>query len=153
MKKAYKLVISLILPFLAAGIGSLFTSRTVSTWYTTLQRPAFSPPNWVFGPVWTILYLLMGFSLYLVWKKGITRIAGIFFGVQLALNALWSILFFGMQQPFWAFVELIFLWGAILGTIITFYKIDKRAAYLLIPYFLWVSFAAILNYYIVILNL
>jgi benzodiazapine receptor len=157
MKKIYKLIISLIIPFLAAGIGSLFTSRTVSTWYAVLQRPSFSPPNWVFGPVWTILYLLMGFSLYLIWVKGIktkkAKIAITFFGVQLGLNALWSILFFGLQQPFWAFIEIIFLWAAILGMIIIFYRIDKRAAYLQIPYILWVSFAAVLNFFIFYINL
>ncbi|MBD3304472.1 tryptophan-rich sensory protein [Candidatus Woesearchaeota archaeon] len=154
MKKAYKLIISLIIPFLAAAIGSIFTAQTLSTWYATLQRPSFSPPSWIFSPVWSILFLLMGFSLYLVWKKGIkTKTAATFFGIQLGLNALWSVIFFGLQQPLWAFVEIIFLWAAILGTIITFYKIDRRAAYLLIPYLLWVSFAAILNYYIYILNI
>lgn len=159
MKKnnIFKLIASVIIPFLAAGLGSIFTSRTVNTWYTTLQRPSFSPPNWIFGPVWTLLYFLMGVALYLIWIKGINtkkaKIAITFFGIQLGLNAVWSILFFGLNQPLWAFIELIFLWFAILGTIITFYRIDKKAAYLLIPYILWVSFAAILNFSIVLLNL
>ena len=159
MKKSniFKLIASLIIPFIAAGIGSLFTSQTVSTWYETLQRPVFSPPNWIFSPVWTILFLMMGLSLYLVWKKGIktkkAKTAITFFGIQLGLNALWSILFFGLQSPSLAFMEIIVLWFAILGTIVSFYKISRKAAYLLIPYILWVSFAIILNFAIVILNL
>ena len=152
-----KLVISLIIPFLAAGIGSLFTVRTVSTWYESLQMPVYSPPSWVFSPVWTILFLMMGFALYLVWKKGIktkaAKTAIIFFGIQLGLNALWSILFFGLKSPALAFMEIIVLWFAILGTIVSFYKISRLAAYLLIPYILWVSFAIILNFSILLLNL
>ena len=154
MKKIWKLIISLILPFLASAIGSLFTSTSVSTWYVDLVKPSFNPPSWVFGPVWTILFLLMGISLYLVWveKSKNKKPAFVAFGIQLFLNALWSALFFGLQKPLVAFIEIIFLWTAILITIISFYRINKNAAYLLIPYILWVSFAAVLNLFLHILN-
>jgi len=150
------LIVSIIIPFIASAIGSLFTSATVDTWYLTLVKPSFNPPSWLFGPVWTALYLLMGISLYLVWinrKKKFKKPALTFYGVQLGLNALWSILFFGLQSPFYAFIEIIFLWTAIAFTIYYFYKISKNAAYLLIPYILWVSFAAILNFSIFYLNM
>ncbi|MFH1439952.1 MAG: TspO/MBR family protein [Candidatus Woesearchaeota archaeon] len=152
MKKIWKLVISLLLPFLASAIGGLFTASSVSTWYVELSKPSFNPPSWIFGPVWTILYLLMGISLYLVWIKKYDKPAFIVFGVQLVLNALWSILFFGIKSPFFAFIEIILLWLAILITILYFYKINKISAYLLIPYMLWVTFAAVLNFAIFILN-
>ncbi|MFC1728524.1 TspO/MBR family protein [Nanoarchaeota archaeon] len=152
MKKIWKLIISIILPFLASAIGSLFTASSVSTWYVELNKPVFNPPSWVFGPVWTILYLLMGISLYLVWTNRYNKPAFIIFGVQLFLNMLWSILFFGLQNPLFAFIEIILLWIAILTTIIYFYKINKVSAYLLVPYILWVSFAAILNFALFILN-
>ena len=149
-----KLVISLIIPFIASLIGSLFTSSEISTWYLTLTKPSFNPPNWIFGPVWTVLYLLMGISLYFIWinKSKLKKIAITVFGVQLGLNALWSILFFGLKQPLLAFIEIIFLWFTILLTIIYFYRIDKKSAYLLIPYIAWVTFAAVLNFSIAMLN-
>jgi translocator protein len=152
MKKIWKLVISLLLPFLASAIGGLFTASSVSTWYLEITKPSFNPPSWIFGPVWTALYLLMGISLYLVWIKKYDRTAFTLFGVQLFLNALWSFLFFGLQEPFYAFLEIILLWAAILLTMIYFYRINKASAYLLVPYILWVSFAAVLNFAIFILN-
>ena len=152
MKNIWKLIISIILPFLASTIGGLFTASSVSTWYIDLIKPSFNPPSWIFGPVWTILYLLMGIALYLIWIKKYDKYAFMVFGVQLFLNALWSILFFGMKLPFYAFIEIIFLWVAILFTIIYFYRINKISAYVLIPYILWVTFAAILNFAIFILN-
>ena len=152
MKKIWKLIISIFLPFLASVIGGFFTTSSVSTWYLDLIKPSFNPPSWVFGPVWTLLYLLMGVSLYLVWIKKFDKNAFTFFGIQLGLNALWSFLFFGIKFPSFAFIEIIFLWVAILITIIYFYRINKTSAYLLIPYILWVSFAAILNFSIMILN-
>jgi tryptophan-rich sensory protein len=132
----------------------VFTTSSIPTWYASLIKPSFNPPNWIFGPVWTTLYLLMGISLYLVWIRGAkkNRTALIWFGSQLALNSIWSILFFGLKSPLSAFIEIIFLWITILITIIYFYKTSKPAAYLLIPYILWVSFAAVLNISIVILN-
>jgi tryptophan-rich sensory protein len=152
----FKLISSIIVCQLAGIIGSFFTISSVNSWYTTLNQPFFNPPSWIFGPVWTILYLLMGISLYIVWNKGINtkvkKIATYIFGFQLALNSLWSILFFGLQSPLFAFIEIIFLWIAILFSIIYFYKISRTAAYLLIPYIIWVSFAALLNISYVILN-
>ena len=152
MKKGWKLTISLALPLIVSIIGGLFTASSVSTWYVELIKPSFNPPNWIFGPVWIILYLLMGISLYLIWTKKYNKPAFFIFGIQLVLNLFWSILFFGMKSPLYAFIEIIFLWFAIIITIIYFYRINKLSAYLLIPYLLWVSFAAILNLSILILN-
>ncbi|MBW2978365.1 tryptophan-rich sensory protein [Candidatus Woesearchaeota archaeon] len=153
MKKIWKLVISLLLPFLASAVGGFFTSSSVSTWYVGLVKPSFNPPNWVFGPVWTVLYLFMGIALYLVWTKKYDKKAFTAFGVQLSLNVLWSLFFFGMKLPLLAFIEIISLWIAILVTIMYFYRIKKASAYLLVPYLLWVSFAAVLNFFIFYLNI
>jgi len=155
--KILKLVASILVCQGAGVVGSLFTSPAISGWYATLQKPSFNPPNWIFAPVWTLLFLLMGVSLYLIWSKGLgnkkTKTAVFIFGVQLILNIVWSIIFFGLQSPLYAFIEIIILWLAILLTIISFSKISKTAAYLLLPYILWVSFAAILNFSIMIINL
>ena len=152
--KVWKLIISIVLPFLAAAIGSVFTSSSVSTWYVELNRPVFNPPDWVFGPVWTLLYLMMGISLYLVWtsRSKHQEFAFIAFGAQLFLNALWSILFFGLKMPLLAFIEIVLLWIAIIATIFYFYRVKRSAAYMLVPYLLWVSFAAVLNLSIALLN-
>lgn len=155
-----KLVISLALPQAAGLIGSLFTATTIPTWYATLQRPALSPPNWIFGPVWTTLFVLMGIALYLVWKQWAIlpwsrtqkRLAMIIFGAQLALNTLWSIIFFGLRNPGAALIEIVFLWLAIAATMYVFAKVSKPAAWLLVPYLAWVSFASYLNYAIWTLN-
>jgi translocator protein len=152
----FKLIMSIIICQIAGLIGSVFTVTSIQSWYSTLNQPSFNPPNWIFGPVWTMLYLLMGISLYIVWNRGIKtkfqKQAVMVFGIQLVLNTLWSILFFGVKSPFWAFIEIMILWGAILITIFYFFKISKTAAYLLVPYALWVSFAAILNLAYVLLN-
>ncbi|MCR4335787.1 MAG: tryptophan-rich sensory protein [archaeon] len=151
-----KLAISIVLSQLAGIIGSIFTVTSITTWYSFLNKPFFNPPSWVFGPVWITLYFLMGISFYLIWvgsadaKK--KHKAMKIFGVQLFLNTLWSILFFGMHQPWLAFAEILLLLTAIILTIKTFYKINKTAAYLLAPYLLWVSFATILNLAIALLN-
>lgn len=155
-----KLFISLALPQLAGLIGSLFTTSSIPSWYATLQRPALSPPNWVFGPVWTTLFVLMGVAFYLVWKKWTIlpwskreqRQALFVFSAQLVLNTLWSIIFFGLQSPGGALIEIVFLWLAIVVTMYTFAKVSKPAAWLLVPYLLWVSFASYLNYAIWSLN-
>ncbi len=154
MKKYLKLIISILIPFIASAIGGFFTSSSVGTWYTTINKPSFNLPSWVFGPVWTLLYLLMGIALYLVWvdKSKKKEKAYWAFGIQIFLNALWSILFFGLQNPLLAFIEIILLWAAILFTIIYFYRINKKTIYLLLPYILWVSFAAVLNFSIFVLN-
>lgn len=151
-----KLIISIAVCELAGIIGSVFTFPAIESWYRSIIKPSFSPPNWIFGPVWTTLFVLMGIALFLVWKKGFStresKIALGFFIIQLILNTLWSIIFFGLRNPGLAFIELIILWLAILATIITFAKISKPAAWLLIPYILWVSFAGFLNYTIWMLN-
>ncbi len=154
MKNSIKLLISIVICQAVGGIGSIFTVPAISGWYKSLQKPFFNPPNWIFSPVWIFLFLLMGISLYLVWNRGAreNKKAIIIFGVQLALNILWSIIFFGFKSPGLAFLEIIILWLAILTTIISFYKISKTAGLVLIPYILWVSFALILNFFLWQLN-
>ncbi|MFH0863745.1 MAG: TspO/MBR family protein [Candidatus Gottesmanbacteria bacterium] len=151
-----KLILSIFICLLAGFLGSYFTAPAISTWYVYLQKPFFSPPNWIFAPVWTTLYILMGISAGLVWQKGLdnkkVKLALSIFGVQLVLNILWSFMFFGLQIPFLGLVTIIFLWLAILITIKKFLKINRTAGLLLIPYILWVSFASILNLAIHLLN-
>lgn len=136
---------------MAGIIGSLVTTTT--GWYTELNKPFFTPPGWIFGPVWITLYVMMGLALYLVWNSKVKDKKAIyFFSGQLILNALWSLLFFGLQSPLLALIDILILMIAILLTIIYFYKIDKRTVYLLTPYFVWVTFAMILNIAIYLLN-
>ncbi len=141
---------------LVGGIGGLFTAPAIPTWYSQLQKPALNPPSWVFGPVWTVLYAMMGVAAFLVWQKGLRRkdVRGALtvFGVQLVLNAIWSGIFFGLRNPGLAFFELIALWIAIAATLFVFWKISKAATWLLVPYILWVSFAGYLNYSLWTLN-
>ena len=174
-----KLLISIITCELAGVIGSVFTFPQINDWYKFLNKPNFNPPGWIFGPVWTVLFLLMGISLYLVWSEkwvvknkigGIKKKAWnplsqklfngswqkaniiLIFAVQLILNIIWSLIFFGMHQTGVAFFELLMLWFAIAYTILNFYRVSKNSAWLLLPYILWVSFAGILNYFLWILN-
>ncbi|KPJ54465.1 TspO protein [candidate division TA06 bacterium DG_24] len=151
-----RLVISIVLCQSAGVIGSIFTARSVSTWYPTLRRPFFNPPSWVFGPVWITLYLLMGISLFLVWRKGVgtaqVRVAIVAFAVQLILNAAWSGAFFGLRSPLAGLIVILLLWVAISVTIVLFRQISALASLILIPYIAWVSFAAILNASIYALN-
>ncbi len=151
-----RLIISLALPQLAGIVGSLFTTSAIPTWYATLQRPSFSPPNWIFGPAWITLYILMGISVYLIWqrieKNKTAKGALWMFWVHLFFNASWSIIFFGLQNPGLAFVNIIIIWLLIIALMIKFWKINRWASYLLIPYLLWVSFASVLNYFIWYLN-
>lgn len=163
----YKLVVSLVIPFIAAAVGSLATSPAIPTWYATLVKPVWTPPNWLFGPVWTTLYILMGISFYLVWLKGSGRWAKLkgwlgikqpkapvyAYGIQLVLNALWSVLFFGLQSPLLGLVGIVFLWFSIAITIGLFYNVDRRAAWLLVPYIVWVTIAANLNMFVWVLNI
>lgn len=148
--------ISIIICQIVGLLGSLFTSPAIPTWYANLQKPSFNPPNWLFGPAWIALYTLMGISVSLVWGKGINKTAvktALFiFGAQLVLNVLWSFLFFGLKSPLLAFIEIIFLWFFILLTILSFFRVSKIAGFLLLPYIFWVSFAALLNFYILKLN-
>ncbi len=142
--------------FLAAAqlvglAGSVFTAPAIPGWYATLEKPAFTPPNWAFAPVWTSLFVLMGIAAYLAWEKrgrGVLRI----FWIQLALNVLWSAIFFGMRNPGLAFAELAVLWVAIAANVMVFYRASRRAGMLLIPYLAWVTVAGWLNYSVWILN-
>ena len=134
-----------------------FTIDAIASWYVYLNKPFFSPPNWIFGPVWTTLYCLMGVSAYLIWvskkKRSAINRALIIFVLQLVCNFLWSILFFGLRAPLLGFIDILLLLGLIGLNIKMFYSIYKPAAYLMIPYFLWVSFATVLNLAIVLLNM
>lgn len=155
MSNTWKAVFCFVVVFLAASGGSVVTYDAIPTWYATLNKPPFNPPNWIFGPVWTVLYILMAISLYLVWsaKKSKLQSKAIkVFLVQLFLNFLWSLVFFGGQNIGLALLTIILLWASILYSIILFYKINKTASYLLIPYILWVSFASFLNLSIFLLN-
>ncbi|MCX8126877.1 MAG: tryptophan-rich sensory protein [Dehalococcoidia bacterium] len=155
-KDIVRLVVSIIVCQCAGLIGSIATSGSVSTWYPTLQKPTFTPPNWLFAPAWTTLYLLMAIAAFLVWRIGLdnagTRKALIVFLVQLVLNALWSFAFFGLRSPLYGLIVIIALWLAILFTILKFFPISKVAGILMLPYILWVSFAAVLNISILMLN-
>ncbi len=157
MKNVLKFIASILFSLGAGVLGSFFTASSVSTWYKTIEKPFFNPPSWVFSPVWTILFIMMGVALYLVWKKGLkekkVKIAFGIFWVQLVLNVLWSVFFFGLQSPLYALVDIVFLWFAIFITIVWFSRVSKKATYLLIPYLLWVSFAAVLNFAIFYLNI
>lgn len=150
-----KLVISLLLPFLAALVGSLATNPAIPGWYANLVKPSWNPPNYLFGPVWTVLYILMGISFYLIIKgefnKKVHRAMRIYY-LQLIFNTLWSVVFFGFNNLPLSLVVMAMLWILIVFTIIDFYKIKKLAGYLLIPYILWVSFASFLNFTIFFLN-
>lgn len=145
-----KLIVSIIICQLAGLIGGLFTSQAIPSWYRALNKPGFTPPNWLFGPVWTLLYLFMGISLYLVWKSDAVgnakTLAMVFFFIQLGLNVLWSFLFFFLKNPLAGFIEIIVLWIFILITILLFYPLSKTGSLLLIPYIMWVTFASVLNY-------
>jgi translocator protein len=156
LSKPLMLTLCVVGCLIAGIIGSFFTTPSIKTWYADLVKPAFNPPNWLFGPVWTLLYILMGVSLYLYlqqWKGTREQKTGLaFFGIQLVLNALWSIIFFGLHMPLLAFAEIILLWMSILLTLLNFRKVSKAAAWLLVPYLMWVSFASALNFAIYFLN-
>ena len=156
MRRFFKLIIAIIICQSAGLIGGFFTKSSVDTWYKLLAKPSFTPPSWVFAPVWIALYITMGISLFLVWDKGWNkpqvRIALAIFLLQLIINSVWSIAFFGMRNILLSVIIIILLWFAIVWTIVKFYKISKKASFILIPYLCWVSFAAILNVSILLLN-
>ena len=156
IKDILKLIIAIAICQVIGNIGTIFTISAISTWYVTLQKPSFTPPNWLFGPVWTTLFTLMGISLYLVWNKGLenknVKSSVFIFFLQLVLNVFWSFLFFGLKFPFYAFIEIIILWITIAVTIFKFYNVSKKAGLIIIPYLVWVSVALALNYYVWILN-
>ena len=151
-----KLLACLAVVFVAGGIGSLATAKAIPTWYKGLAKPSFNPPEWLFGPAWTVLYLLMAVAAFLVWKQGFNsagvKLALAVFLAQLILNALWSILFFGLRSPLAGLVDIIVLWLAILATIVLFFRVSSAAGILLLPYIAWVTFAAVLNAAILRLN-
>lgn len=156
MKNWLKAIISLALPQVAALTGAAFTVTGEGSWYRSIQKPDWNPPGWVFGPVWTTLYILMGIAFYLVWKstadKKIKTPAMVFWILQLILNLLWTVIFFYAHEIGYAFAEIVLLWLFILITIFLFARVSKLAAWLLVPYISWVSFAAILTYTIWQLN-
>lgn len=151
--KMNKIILIILVVVVCLSIGymsGVVTRSAITTWYPTLVKPSFNPPNWVFAPVWTLLYLMMGVAAGLVWDKinldkEVVKKALFFFVIQLALNALWSYLFFGLHNPMLAGLEIIILWLMIYETQVQFAKINTTAGYLLVPYLAWVSFAAVLN--------
>ncbi|MBC7439715.1 MAG: tryptophan-rich sensory protein [Flavobacterium sp.] len=150
MNKYLKILIFVVICLAIGYLSSIVTKSSVETWYPTLKKPSFNPPNWAFPVAWTTLYIFMGIAAGLVWdkieiKKEEVQKALLFFFIQLALNALWSILFFGLKNPILALVEIVLLWLIIYETFMKFNKIDKIAGYLFIPYLFWVTFAIILN--------
>lgn len=144
-----KFLVCIITSFAAGGIGSLFTFKAIPAWYAGLKKPHYTPSNWVFGPVWTILYILMGISVFIVWQRGLdanyATVAFILFWVQLSINALWSVIFFGFRSKGGGVVTIIVLWFLILATIGTSFPVSSWAGALLIPYIIWVSIASYLN--------
>lgn len=150
------LIGSVLIPFLVAAIGSYITFTQISTWYVALAKPLWAPPNWLFGPIWSILYLLMGISLFLILRKGFyrqdVRFAILIFAVQLVLNLIWSWVFFGAHSLFGGFIVIMLLWIAIFANIIAFSILSRTAGLLLIPYIVWVSIASYLNYSVYLLN-
>ena len=152
----YKFVIAILVCQIAGFIGSILTRSSVSTWYPTLIKPHFTPPDWLFAPVWITLYILIGIAAFLVWRRGfhhqVTKRALALFGVQLILNVLWSFFFFGLKSPLAGLIEIAILGIAIILTIRSFLQVSRTAGLLLIPYFLWVTFATGLNLSIWYLN-
>jgi len=153
-----KLIVLIVLCEIIGSIGAIFTSPNIPTWYASLVKPFFSPPNWLFAPVWTLLFLMMGVSVYLLLENKDKKlelkrkIALTFFVIQFVFNILWSYLFFGLRNPLLGLIGIVILWIFIFATIFYSYKVDKRAAWLLVPYLLWVTFASVLNFAILILN-
>ena len=157
MNKYLKIIICVAICLTVGYLSSIVTQSSIETWYPTIEKPSFNPPNWVFAPVWTLLFILMGISAGLIWDKidldkELVKKGLFFFAVQLALNALWSYLFFGLNNILLASIEIVLLLLIIYETYLIFKKIDKKASYLLIPYMLWVGFATILTITIYFLN-
>jgi len=151
-----KLVVSILASLAAGGIGSLFTFRAIPTWYAGLKKPRYTPPNRAFGPVWTTLYILMGVSVFLVWQKGLDTngalVAFVLFWIQLAVNAIWSVIFFGMKSKGGGVIAIIVLWVLILATMVASFRVSGWAGVLLVPYIVWVSIASYLNIGVWLLN-
>jgi len=157
VNKTLKVVLSVVISLVLGSLGGLITAPAIPSWYVYLNKPLFSPPNWLFAPVWTILYILMGISFGLIWQNykktdRKTAVAMRFFGIQFLLNLSWTPVFFGLRNLFFALVLIISIWYFLFQTIRSFAKINKKASYLLYPYLAWVSFATILNFSVWILN-
>jgi benzodiazapine receptor len=156
MGSVVRFILAVSIPLLVGGLSGMATARGVRDWYPLLEKPSFNPPSWVFGPVWTLLYVLMGIAAFMVWQKGLdnrlVKAALVVFLIQLALNGLWSLLFFGMRSPGLAFAEIILLWVSIGATVVLFWRLAPPSGLLLFPYLAWVGFAAVLNGSIWILN-
>jgi len=156
VRSSVELILFIVMCEIAGVVGSIFTTSSIPGWYAGLRKPSLAPPNWVFAPVWTALYALMGISLFVIWRRrsgaGLRRAAISTFFLQLALNALWSYLFFGLQSPFLGVIGITFLWLTIFAAMMFFSRISKFASLVLLPYLAWVSFAAYLNYLILTLN-
>ncbi|HSB08359.1 MAG TPA: TspO/MBR family protein [Blastocatellia bacterium] len=149
------LAVSIGVCLAVAAIGSALTLPSIGTWYASLNKPSWNPPNWVFGPVWSTLYLSMAVAVWLVWRNrgfSVGLVPLTLFAVQLVLNCAWSGLFFGLRQPWWAFAEIVLLWCAILSTIISFARVSSVASVILLPYLAWVTFAAVLNFTVAKMN-
>jgi len=150
LSRPFKIIVMIVTCVVIGAIAGLLTQEGVDTWYKTIEKPSFNPPNWIFAPVWSTLYVMMGIAAGLVWhemdrqketvKKGLT-----YFAIQLGLNAFWSFIFFGLHNPFLALIEIVLLWLMIYETFIQFNKVNKIAGYLFIPYMLWVTFATLLT--------
>lgn len=151
-----KLAAAILFCVIAGSLGSLMTITGPGSWYATLQKPFFTPPNWVFAPMWITLFVLMGIALYLIWESGFqnpdVKVALGIFSVQFFLNVIWSFLFFGLRSPLLGFIDILFLWVMIASTIRAFYRVKKSASYLLIPYIAWVTLASALNGAIYFMN-
>lgn len=148
MNRYLKLTLCIFIPLIIGAISGIATASSLNNWFLTLHKPSFNPPNYLFGPVWTTLYILMGISLYLILQSSKSRLrtnAIVIFCIQLFLNFWWSFIFFKFQLIGFAFIEIILIWLSIITMIYSFKKINKTAAYLQIPYLLWVSFASVLN--------
>jgi tryptophan-rich sensory protein len=148
----FTLIGLLVLCFAVAGVGGLVTTPSIPNWYAGLAKPSWTPPGWVFGPVWSVLYLGMAVAAWSVWRRGDAAVPMTIFGVQLVFNAAWSWLFFGLHSPGAAFVDVVLLWTAIVATTVAFWRRSTPAAVLFVPYLAWVSFAAVLNFAIWRLN-
>lgn len=156
MKYSLKLVVSIIGCELVGVLGTPFTIPAIPSWYTNLNKPVFAPPNWIFGPAWTLLYFLMGIAFYLIWKQGFNKkkikSAGRFFAAQLGLNFIWSPVFFGLRSPLLGLIVIITMLTLIVITMKKFYTLSHLAFYLLVPYLIWVTFATVLNVVILMIN-
>lgn len=157
LSRTFKILVMIVTCVIIGFISGLVTRDSVDTWYPMINKPSFNPPNWIFAPVWTTLYVMMGIAAGLVWdrievQKETVKKALLFFAIQLALNALWSYIFFGLHNPMLALIEIVLLWLMIYETFVQFNKINKIAGYLFIPYLFWVTFALVLNASIYWLN-